>query len=75
MILWSHVCPGTYFKPTRFQGEISPHFGTDLDFTEIYKRAILISQCSVSFLKVACIYALLPLLPFKVILTQSYLGF
>ena len=50
IILWSYVCPSICFKPTHFQGEVSPCFGTDLYFTEIYKRTILISQCSGFFL-------------------------
>ena len=59
IILWAYVCPSICFKPTRFHGEISPHFGTDLYFTEIYKRTVLISQCSGFFLKGACMYVLL----------------
>ena len=47
IILWSHVRPGTCFKRTRFHVELGPRFGTDLYFAEIYKRRILISQCSV----------------------------
>ena len=43
--------PAIGFKPTQFQGEISPHLGTDLFFAEIYKRTILISQCAGFFLE------------------------
>ena len=67
IILWSHVRPGTCFKPTRFHVEIGPRFGTDHYFTEIYKRRILISQCSVfcfRVLKGTCMYGLLYLFPF-----------
>ena len=35
--------PGICFKPTQFQGQISPRFGTDLYFAKTYKRTILIS--------------------------------
>ena len=45
IILWSYVCPSICLKRTQFQSEISPRFGIDLYFAEIYKRAILISQC------------------------------
>ena len=51
IILWSHVCPSTCFKPTQFQGAISPRFGTDLYVTEIYKRTALLSQSSYLFFK------------------------
>ena len=54
IILWSYVCPNVCFKPTQFEGEISPSFGKELYFTEIYNRTILISQCSGFFLKRAC---------------------
>ena len=37
-------------KPTQFQGQIGQQFGTDLYFMEIYRIAIMISQCS-AFLK------------------------
>ena len=68
IILWSYVCPSIGFKPTQFQGEINPCFGTDLYFAEIYKRTILISQCSTVFLKGVCMYVLLRLSPVEVIL-------
>ena len=54
IILWFHVCPSTCFKPTRFHGEISPRFGTDLYFTEIYKRRILTYRFHLFYLKGAC---------------------
>ena len=46
-------------KPTQFQGQIDPLFGTDFYFMEIYRIAILISQCSV-FFKEASMHVLLP---------------
>ena len=51
IILRSHVCYSTCFKPTQFQSKISPRVGTNLYITEIYKRTILISHCSFVFLK------------------------
>ena len=66
IILCSHVCSSTCFKPIQLHGEISPRFGTDLYITEIYKRTILISQCSFFFFsKGACMYALLRLSSFE----------
>ena len=44
-------------KPTQFQGQIGPLFGIDLKyFMEIYRIAILTSQCSAFFLEEACMY-------------------
>ena len=56
---------------TQFQGEISARLGTDLYFTEIYKRTVLISECSGFFLEGACMYGLLRLSSFELILNQS----
>ena len=38
IILWSHVCYSTCFKPTQFQSKVSPRFGTNLYITEITKE-------------------------------------
>ena len=43
IILWSYVCPSVCFKPTQFQGEISPRLGKDI--YKILQKTILISLC------------------------------
>ena len=64
IILWSHVCPKTYSEPTQIHGQISPLFGTNIHFTEMYKITDIDLPLFSFSPKEACMYALLPLSPF-----------
>ena len=57
-------------KPTQFQGQIGPLFGTDFYLMELYGISILILSAQF-FLKEAYMYVLLPVSSLEAILSQS----
>ena len=59
--------PALILSQPKFQSHISPLFGTDLYFTEIYRITISIFQCPAFFLEEACVHVLLPLTAFEAI--------
>ena len=63
-------CLSQQFKPNRFQGEVSQTFSERPSFHRNLQKSNIDIPMFSFFLKRACMYALLHLFPFQLILNQ-----